>query len=413
MGKGRVIFHVDMNSFYASVEMAYDPSLKGKAIAVAGSVKDRRGIVVTSSYEARAKGVRSPIPVWQALRKCPELILIPPNFDRYRSASQKIFSLLEEYTPLVEKVSIDEGYMDVTTTIKKVHPLELAKEIQQRILAEMDLPCSIGIAPNKFLAKMASDMKKPLGITVLRKRDIAEKLWSLPIEEMYGIGRRSVDTYKKYQLHTIGDLAKADPAWLEKKFGINGPRLHCRANGIDERPVDPEAVFHFKSVGNSTTLPEDTTNEGRLTDVLHQLSHSVHVRMKRKHVFCYGVQLTIRYDDRKTITRSRKLEHPIQEKDDIFTVALSLWKQAWNGRPIRLLGVTGYDVIDKKYAYEPLDLFRYEEQIKQATLAETISSIHKRYGKPIVAKGKELDLFKEVDETKKGTSFDRDFFQHD
>lgn len=186
--KGRIIFHIDMNCFYASVEQSHDPTLKGKAIAIAGNPKERRGILVTCSYEARAKGVYTTMAVWEAKRKCPELILLPPNFERYRIASKAIFDILRTYTELVEPVSIDEGYIDVTELVNGREAIELAESIQKRILNELDLPSSIGIAPNKFLAKTASDMKKPMGITVLRKRELSNILWSLPVIEMHGVG---------------------------------------------------------------------------------------------------------------------------------------------------------------------------------------------------------------------------------
>src|SRR5690625_3897264 len=176
--RAKVIFHIDMNSFYASVEMAYHPRLKGKAIAIAGNVEERRGIIVTSSYEARAKGVKTTMHVWQAKKLCPNLEVLPPNFERYRAASQALFALLKSYTPLVEPISIDEGFIDATYYLNEGgHPLKLATDIQKRIKKELNLPCSLGIAPNKFLAKMASDMKKPNGITILRKRDLPKMLW--------------------------------------------------------------------------------------------------------------------------------------------------------------------------------------------------------------------------------------------
>ncbi|NAP00366.1 DNA polymerase IV, partial [Halomonas sp. MG34] len=189
--KGRVIFHIDMNCFYASVEAAYNPDLKGKALAIAGNPEERKGIVVTSSYEARAKGVKTTMTIWQAKRNCPELIVMRPNFERYRAASKALFRILSEITPDVQPVSIDEGYMDITHVTSDLTPLQIADSLQKRVLDELDLPCSIGIAPNKFLAKMASDMKKPLGITVLRKRELASTLWPLPIGEMYGVGEKT------------------------------------------------------------------------------------------------------------------------------------------------------------------------------------------------------------------------------
>ena len=221
----RVILHVDMNSFYASVEQAHDPSLKGKAIAIAGDVKERRGIIVTSSYEARAKGVYTTMNVGDALKKCPELLLLPPDFEKYRIASRAMFLLLRSYSPILEPVSIDEGYLDITELAKTRHPLEVATEIQQRILNELDLPCSIGIAPNKFLAKTASDMKKPMGITVLRKREVQEKLWPLPVIEMHGIGKRTAEKMNLHKIFTIGDLANTDERFMSREFGKNGARL--------------------------------------------------------------------------------------------------------------------------------------------------------------------------------------------
>src|SRR5690625_3148176 len=189
--KARVIYHIDMNCFYAAVEMAHDPSLKGKPVAIAGNPRHRRGIIVTSSYEARDYGVKTTMPLWEAKRLCPHLTVLPPNFERYRTASKKIFQTLAKITPLIEPVSIDEGYMDVTDIEHPKNPIDTAYRIQNHLKSTLDLPSSIGIGPNKFLAKMASDMKKPMGITVLRIRDLPEKLWPLPIEKMYGVGEKT------------------------------------------------------------------------------------------------------------------------------------------------------------------------------------------------------------------------------
>src|SRR5690625_837416 len=233
LNKAKVIFHVDMNSFYASVEMAYNPKLKGKPIAIAGNPEERKGIIVTSSYEARAKGIKTTMPLWEAKKLCPDLIVIRPNFSRYRETSTKIFKMLAQITPIIEPVSIDEGYMDVTD--HQIHPIELAKIIQQQLLDTLDIPCSIGIGPNKFLAKTASDMKKPLGITILRIRELSKELWPLPIEKMYGVGEKTANKLHKIKIETIGDLAKADVYALTQLLGINGERLKNRANGIDTR----------------------------------------------------------------------------------------------------------------------------------------------------------------------------------
>lgn len=379
--KCRIIFHIDMNCFYASVEIAYDPKLKGKPVAIAGNPEERRGIIVTSSYEARAKGVKTTMPIWEAKKLCPELIVLPPNFERYRAASRKMFSMLSEITTCVEPVSIDEGYIDITDSESIHHPITTAKKLQQRILTELSLPCSIGIGPNKFLAKMASDMKKPLGITVLRKRDLPKTLWPLPVDQMYGVGEKTADKLQKINIQTIGELAKRDVYDLTHLLGINGERLKNRANGIDLRPVDPDAINEFKSIGSSQTLPTDTTDEAEINQLFKRLSTSVEQRMKRRNVVGLSVQIMIRYYDRNTITRSKKLITYIDDREDIFKIAVELFQKHWNQTPIRLLGVTVQQIEEKNKIAKQLDLFTYENEIKKEKLQTTINKLSQKYGK--------------------------------
>jgi DNA polymerase IV len=382
--KGRVILHVDMNSFYASVEMAYDPSLKGKPLAIAGNVEDRRGIIVTSSYEARKFGVKTTMPLWEAKKLCPHLIVKPPNFDRYRAASLGMFDLLRQYTELVEPVSIDEGYMDITESYEFGNPIQIAQSIQKRIKNELDLPCSIGIAPNKFLAKMASDMKKPMGITVLRKRDISHVLWPLDTNEMHGVGKKTAEKLLTIGICTIADLANGNEIQLKSLLGINGIRLKERANGIDTRVVDPEAVSDFKSIGNSTTLPKDITNQKELFRVLESLAEKVSIRLKQKNVLASNLGITIRFKDRKTITRSKKLSNPIYRREEIITNAKQLFVKHWNGNPVRLLGITGFDLIDHDQVVEQLDLFSYKKEAKKEPLLKVVSDLREKFGKNII-----------------------------
>ncbi|MCF6408359.1 DNA polymerase IV [Pseudalkalibacillus salsuginis] len=383
----RIIFHVDMNSFYASVECSINPDLRGKPLAIAGNVEERRGIVVTSSYEARAQGVHTTMTVWEAKQKCPGLIVMPPSFERYRTASRKMFNLLSEYTDLIEPISIDEGYMDVTERYSDHSPIEMAEEIQNRLMNELHLPCSIGIAPNKFLAKMASDMKKPLGITILRKRELPGKLWPLPIEEMHGVGKKTMEKFHKMNIYTIGDLASRDLQEVKLHLGKNGEKLWNRSKGIDDRPVDPEASNEFKSVGTSTTLPEDIVQIDEAANVLKELSQSLEQRLKRKKVVTTSVQLTIRYADRKTITRSQTFSNPIQQKEELFKISNNLFKEHWDERPVRLLGITATQVIDKSNATRQLDLFSYKEHTKDEQLFETLERINRRYGEQSIQKG--------------------------
>lgn len=373
-----IIFHVDMNSFYASVEMAHNPNLKGKPVAIAGNPQERKGIIVTSSYEARAHGVKTTMPIWEARKLCPNLIIIRPNFPLYRETSAKIFKILAEFTPLIEPVSIDEGYMDVTE--HPTHPVQLAKLIQQRLLHELDIPCSIGIGPNKFLAKTASDMKKPLGITILRIRDLPNKLWPLPVEKMYGVGEKTAEKLHQVHIHTIADLAKADVYTLSHLLGINGERLIQRANGVDPRQVDPDSVHDFKSIGNSRTFPHDTTDVTEMKEMLVKLAELVEERLARRKLKGKTVQLMIRYHDRKTITRSRKLPDFIATREEIIPIIFELFETHWSKQPVRLLGVTVQDLLEKKYVVEQLDLFTYKEKEKQVKKEETISRLKEKFG---------------------------------
>lgn len=402
--KARVIFHIDMNSFYASVEIAHDPRLKGKPIAIAGNPEERKGIVVTSSYEARAKGVKTTMPLWEAKKLCPELTVIRPNFTRYREMSAKIFQILAEMTRIIEPVSIDEGYMDVTD--HEIHPLQLAEMIQQRLLHELHIPCSIGIAPNKFLAKTASDMKKPLGITVLRIRDLEAQLWPLSIDQMYGVGTKTAEKLRSLEIETIGDLAQADPYILNQLLGINGERLKNRANGIDPRKVDPDSVHDFKSIGNSQTLPADTTDTAKMKQLLGGLTSRVEERLQRRGLKGQTVQLMLRYHDRTTITRSKKLPSYIDSKEEIFPVINELFDHHWNQEPVRLLGVTVQDLLEKEHVVKQLSLFSYERDVKETKVLETVQQLEKKFGPDLFVT---TDNEKEKQDKLLRTSFQKDF----
>jgi DNA polymerase IV len=408
---GRVILHVDMNSFYASVEMAFDPSLKGKPLAIAGNPKERKGIIVTCSYEARSFGVKTTMPLWEARKLCPGLIIKTPNFDRYRAASKGMFDILRQYSELVEPVSIDEGYIDITESYEKGSPLEIASSIQHQIKSQLDLPCSIGIAPNKFLAKTASDMKKPMGITVLRKRDIPVKLWPLPVIEMHGVGSKTAEKLETIRIVTCKDLAMANEIQLKSVLGINGLRLKERANGIDRRAVDPDSIYDYKSVGNSTTLPRDTANQSELLSTIERLCAKVSQRLHQKDVVGTTVQIMIRDKRRKTITRSRKTENPVSSKEDLIQYARQLFLKHWNGDPVRLLGVTAQDLMEKNEATEQLDLFSYKSAAKEEPLYNVLSQLQEKFGKDAISKGVRGKDKKPSYDSKQDTSFNKDFLR--
>lgn len=395
-----------MNSFYASVEQAHDPSLKGKAIAIAGNPKERRGILVTCSYEARAKGVYTTMSVWEAKRKCPELILLPPNFERYRIASKAMFDILRSYTNLVEPVSIDEGYMDVTDVEMNNDAVGFAKSIQDRILRELDLPSSIGIAPNKFLAKTASNLKKPMGITVLRKRQVRDILWPLPVIEMHGIGESTARKLESIDIKTIGDLANAKPDILKEKLGKNGLRLLSRANGTDNRAVDPESIYDTKSVGNSTTLPYDVTNMEELEEVFKRLSKKVAARLEAKNLAGRSITIHIRDANWKNRTRSKTVSNRLFKEDEINELALDLFHASWNGEPIRLLGVTVNNVYDKGESVEQLSIFNFEEHAKEEPIIKLVEQLQGKFGEQSIKRGIKL---KKKPSLESKTSFSKDF----
>ncbi|RED56229.1 DNA polymerase-4 [Cohnella lupini] len=413
--KGRVILHIDMNAFYCSVHAAEEPGIyKGKPTAVAGSVELRKGIVVTSSYEARAMGVRTGVTVRQALSVCPNLILISPDFDLYRKYSRGFLRIAGNYTPLVEAVSIDECFLDITGSSQFGTPVQIAETISRRVKEELGLPCSIGIAPNKLLAKMASDMRKPDAITILRRREMPELLWSKPCQTLYGIGSRTADKLLRLNIRTIGELAAAEEKILIERFGVYGAWMKQAANGLDDSPVEPlhEAP---KSIGHTTTLPADLTEREQYRRVMLNLADQTTRRLRHQHMVSTTVQITIRDPDMRTITRSSTLPIPTDTIEDIYQVACRLMDAHWKeGNPVRLLGITLQGLTVKKETPLQLDLFSYEEQPKKERLVTAMDILRDKYGEgAILTAGMLGDDPSTLIRNKKvrGTSLQKDFLR--
>ncbi|HWO76078.1 MAG TPA: DNA polymerase IV [Bacillus sp. (in: firmicutes)] len=390
---GRIIYHVDCNSYFASCEIAQDPSLEGKPVVVAGNLK-RTGMIVAANYIAREYGVYTTMPLWEARQKCPDLIVREPNFDLYREMSGKIFNYLEQITPLVEPVSIDEAYMDITDCKELGSPLEIAHNLQKEINAHFKIPVSIGIAPCRILSKMASDMKKPLGITVLRRRDVPKVLWPLQVKELHGCGQKTAERLNNIGIMTIGDLAKADKKLLKDLLGKRGLILKEWANGIDNRPIDPSSILEFKTIGNSTTLERNTSEELILVETLRKLAESVSRRIQSKKVVTYNIQITIRYSDFKTITRSQTLLNPVSSVSDLLSNAVHLFKKHWTGDSVRLLGISAHNVVDQKESTKQLDLFGFEEEAreveKKEPLHKALDTLKLKFGESIIKTGADL-----------------------
>ncbi|MFC5700412.1 DNA polymerase IV [Cohnella faecalis] len=383
--KGRVILHIDMNAFYCSVHAAEDPdTYMGKATAVAGSVEKRKGILVTSSYEARARGIRTGMTVRQALQLCPELILISPDFDLYRKYSKGFLRIAGSYTPLVEAVSIDECFLDITGSSQFGEPLVIAETIRRRVKEELSLPCSIGVAPNKLLAKMASDMRKPDAITVLRRREVPALLWNNPCQSLYGVGSKTADKLLRLNIRTIGELAAADERMLTERFGVYGAWMKKAAHGLDDSPVNPDREA-AKSIGHTTTLPADLTEREQYRRVLLNLADQTTRRLRRQRMVCATVQITIRDPDMRTITRAAGLPSPTDAMEDVYAKACRLMDENWTeGKPVRLLGITLQGLSPKKDTPVQLDLFSYEENPRREQLISVMDRLRDKYGESAV-----------------------------
>jgi len=334
----RRILHIDMDAFYASVEQRDDPALRGKPVAVGGT-PDKRGVVAAASYEARAFGVHSAMSMAKAVRLCPSLVIVPADFSRYKAASNAVFSIFREVTPLVEPLSLDEAYLDVTENAwGETFGTSVAKRLKERIRAETQLTASAGVAPNKFLAKIASGWKKPDGLTVISPDRVEPFLQQLPVDALWGVGPKTATKLRARGINRLVDVRTADMQVLRATVGSLAGWLRQLANGVDERPV--VANREAKSSGSENTYPEDLTDlETIRAEVAEMAAHAIGW-LARKELLARTVTIKVRYSDFTTITRSHSTA-PTRDEADLTARAVRLLDKTDAGRrPVRLLGVS-------------------------------------------------------------------------
>ncbi len=386
----RVIFLVDMNAFFISCEKTRHPEIEGKPAAVAGDPVNRSGIILTANYEARKYGIKTTMILREAFRLCPDLIIIPPDHKFYEMKSKEVMEILSDYTPVIEQNSIDEAWLDMTGSESLFgQPLEAAGNIMERIKNELDLWCSIGISENKFLAKMASEMKKPLGITELWKKDIEEKMWPLPVSLMYGVGKQTAKKLNSMGIYTIKDLALTKIDNIYKKLGKTGVELVRLARGIDDSPVNATRE-EVKSIGRSTTLAHDITDIEDAKAILMDLADDLGMSARKSGKKGNTVQITIKYSNFNTITRQMTIS-PTCNIKDIYGAGVRLLEKNWTGEPVRLLGISLSGFQNEREQISLFDLDVDEKEIKTDkkidSLEDAILKIRKKYGTDIIKPG--------------------------
>lgn len=376
----KIILHIDLNTFFVRCEELVNPTLIGKPVIIGHS--GRGGIVSTCSYEARKYGVHSGQPTFKALELCPNAIVIPGHYELYSRKSKEFFNFVKQYSPIIEKASIDECYVDMTKQLSNVKDvMKYLEDFQNKLLQTIGLKCSIGVAPTKFLAKMASDMKKPMGITIIRRKDVRKILDPLPISSFYGIGKKTAPRLEAIGIKTIGDLAKLvneDNLEVKNAFGKFYYVIKDWINGYGSDEVDVEP-WDPKSIGHSTTFIRDSSDFEEIKGYLRDLSKEVSDEAKQKDKIGSNVQLVLKTSDFKMINRSVKLNKPTNDFETIFNEASILLEKNLNGQEIRLCGVTLQNLIYASDYVEQLSIFdNFDENDEKNATRDLIRELNRR-----------------------------------
>ncbi len=390
--KTRKILHFDLDAFFCAVEEHRDPSLRGKAFAVGGS-PDVRGVVASCSYPAREYGVRSAMPMSQAIRLCPHLIVVSRNYGEYERVSREVMAVLEDLTPLVEKLSIDEAFLDVTALEGEAE--SIARRLQTKINNELDLPCSLGVATNKLIAKIANNIgkasirdysKPPNHIEVVLPNREAEFLFPLPVRELWGVGPKTAEKLSNLGIETIGQIAKWSEKDLVARFGKLGRDLYQHANGIDHRLVSTHR--ETKSISRETTFSWDIRDVDKLKDTLRQLSDNLGRRVRKSKLQGTTISIKLRWADFTTLTRQTTLHHATNQDAIIYDIVEKLLLEHWQGQAVRLIGVGMSGFEDSKRQLSFWDDPEAIQQEKQ--LQNTLDELKDRFGDRSIKRASDL-----------------------
>jgi DNA polymerase-4 len=387
----RAILHVDMDAFYASIEQLDEPRLKGRPVIVGADPKQGlgRGVVAACSYEARKFGVRSALPIGRAWKLCPEGAYVRPRMKRYAEVSVQVMEILRRFTNLVEPLSIDEAFLDITGSIALFGaPVQIARAIKKQIRETTGLTASAGVAPNKFLAKIASDLQKPDGLVVVEGGNIEEFLRDLPIARLWGVGPKTEERLHNMGLHTIGAIRARSEDEMVKALGINlGVHLHELSLGNDDRPVVPD--WEPKSISNETTFEEDTRDREILVQTIRGLAQSVGRRLRRENYRARKITLKIRFEPFDTHTKQTSVKHPVDGDEEIARLALSLFDQFTLDRRVRLIGVGSGEIV--RPGEEPAQMGLFDEprsqSEKESVIDRTVDKIREKFGDDLIRRG--------------------------
>lgn len=399
-----VIFHIDVNSAYLSwtaveqLKHGAKTDLREIPSIIGGNQKTRHGVVLAKSVPAKKYGIRTGEPVANAIRKCPNLVMEPPDHELYHQYSRRLMEFLSTYTDRIEQVSVDECYLDFTGIASRFSsPVAGAFEIKDEILRRFGFTVNVGISTNKLLAKMASDFEKPNKVHTLFPEEIQEKMWPLPIRDLYMAGASSAGTLEKLEIRTIGDLARMDPKLIELHLKSHGRKLWEFANGIDDSPVEPEPG-EAKGIGNSVTLPKDAVTEEEAVRILADLAGSVGGRLRKAGYKAGMISVEIKYHDFTTRSHQKQLAKASDQDGEIHQAAAELFRELWNGQPVRLLGIRS-SKLSEQGEPEQISLFEFQadqearkkqkmEEQKQEKLDQALSRLRRKYGEQVIQKGR-------------------------